>query len=846
MTLDDFSAVGRAALNSIQSLLQEWFPSGVKEGNEFCVGSRAGEAGQSLRVRLSGEKAGVWADFSDDATGGDLISLYAYVNDLKPGQACKALADRLGITIGDVTSKRSGPIKPANKIAQARPNPAPAPADKGVEAADEGKKRTPWTPVLPVPDNSGPYPKAHVVRGRPEAHWEYRNAAGQLLGVIYRFRRSNGEGKEVLPCVFAQRSDTGACEWRWLAFPEPRPLYLRGPHRPDVPVLVVEGEKCVDAVVSLPALHETFEVISWPGGGKAVKKADWSAIRGRDVILWADADAKVYKEKHERAGQIMDEHEQPGMSAMIKIAEILRAQDCNVFFVDIPPPGEMPDGWDVADLVASGATEEDVIRWVTNLRPLEQAAPVPDARPIAATSAAPADDVPDWVSEQISEQFDTASTPLPAGAGAEARNALRAKLIPTANGGIKGCRENVYLVMEGDEKLRGLVGLDLFSGLQVKLRKTPWPSTPGEWTESDDFELGMFLAKNYGLVLASVGDIERGVAQAARRHQFDPVIDYFDRCAAGWDGQQRVATALSRYWGAADSEYLRLVSTMFFIGIVMRGYKPGVKNDHAPVFEGGQGQGKSTALKVLGGDWFADTPFRMGDKDGYLSIQGVLLYEVAELEQFNRSEVTAIKAFMSSTVDRFREPYGRRMKNVPRRCAFAATTNEDAYFKDTTGNRRFWPVETGRLDIEALKADRDQLFGEAIALMKAGVQWWPTFEQQRRLIDPMQDSREIPDPWRGRIWEYLEGIDSEGRPIGAGKLMRVTARELLTKALHFELSKIGAARAETMRVGAIMRKFGWRKDRDTGGAREHFYERPVAEAEQGAPKAEEDDEPLPF
>lgn len=845
MTLDDFSAVGRAALNSIQSLLEEWFPNGVKEGNEFCIGSRAGEAGQSLRIRLSGEKAGVWSDFSDGAAGGDLISLYAFKHDLKPGQACKALAERLGITITAVTSRRTGDIRPFDKPAPVRPKPAPAPADKGVGAPADAKKKAAWTPILPVPANAGPYPKAHVVRGRPEARWEYRDTAGQLLGVIYRFRKSDGIGKEVLPCVFAQ-SDSGKREWHWMAFPEPRPLYLRGPHRSDVPVLLLEGEKCVDAAVSLPALNDAFEVVSWSGGSKAVKKSNWSAIRDRDVIAWADADAKVYKEGHERAGQIMPEHEQPGMSAMMKIAEILRAQGCNVLFVDIPPPGEMPDGWDVADLIASGATEEDVIRWATKLRPADAIMSAPAREvPAVADKIDAHDDVPDWVAEQMSG-FDDASTPLSAGAGVEDRHALRAKLIGTANGGIKGCRENVYLVMEGDPKLCGLVGLDLFSGLQMKLRKTPWKSTPGEWTESDDFDLGMYLAQNYGLVLASVGDIERGVAQAARRHQFDPVIDYFDRCATEWDGQQRVATALSRYWGAADSEYLRLISTMFFIGIVMRGYKPGVKNDHAPVFEGGQGQGKSTALKVLGGEWFADTPFKMGDKDGFLAIQGVLLYEVAELEQFNRSEVTAIKAFMSSTTDRFREPYGRRMKNVPRRCAFAATTNEDAYFKDNTGNRRFWPVETGKLDVEALKADRDQLFGEAIALMRKGVQWWPTFEQQRRLINPVQESREIPDPWAGRVWEYLEGIDSEGKPMAGGKLQRVTTRELLTRALHIELSKMGPAKAETMRVGAIMRKFGWTKDRETTGAREHYYERPAAAAEQGANTTGEDDEPLPF
>ena len=834
MTGQDFVAVGRAALNQIETLLAEWFPNGVREGHEFCIGSRDGEPGQSLRIRLTGDKAGIWSDFSDGEAGGDLISLYAFVNSLSPGRACAALAERLGIALTPRDKPSGNGSAPIVLKPKQSPNRTPAQAGKGVGAPAEKKSRTPWEPLLPVPQDAGPPPKAHVVRGRPEASWEYRDVDGQLLGVIYRFLRSDG-GKEVLPCVYARNPDSGRTEWRWMAFPEPRPLYLRGRHRPELPVLVVEGEKCVDKANALPALHDNFEVLSWSGGGKAVKKSDWSAIRGRDAILWADADAKVYKEGHEYAGQIMPECEQPGMVAMVQVGAILREQGCNVFFVDIPAPGEVADGWDIADLIDGGATEEDVVAWLTRLR-VEQADDAEDDVPVSDPSA---DDVPAWIAEQLEAAPPSDSTPLPAGAGVSKKQ-LRQMLIQTANGGVKGCRENVYMVMENDPRLIGLAGLDMFSGLQMKRRPTPWPSEPGEWTESDDFRLGMYMAEHHSLVLASIGDIERGVAQAAREHSFNPVVDYFDRCASMWDGQARVATAFTKYWGAADSEYLRLVATMFFIGIVVRGYRPGVKNDHAPVFEGGQGRGKSTALKVLGGDWFADTPFRMGEKDGYLSIQGVLLYEVAELEQFNRSEVTAIKAFMSSTVDRFREPYGRRMKNMPRRCAFAATTNEDAYFKDSTGNRRFWPVETGRLDIDALIADRDQLFGEAIALMNAGVQWWPTYEQQQRLISPMQESREIPDPWHGRVYEYLEGVDVEGKPTMGGKVMRITARELLTRALHFELSKMGPARAETMRIGAIMRKLGWNKERSTEGAREYFYERPKA-----APSAAEVGNGLP-
>ncbi len=816
MTLDDFSRVGEAALKAIETLLGEWFPQGVREGVEFCVGSRAGEAGQSLRVRLVGEKAGVWSDFSSDGeAGGDLISLYGFIHSLSPGRACAALAERLGIALTESPGSRRSPQKSAAVGKQKiPPNRAPAQADKGVEASTDKKARTPWVPILPVPSDAGPYPKAHLMRGRPEAWWEYRDVNGQLLGVIYRFLRSDGKGKEVLPCVFARHPLSGAEEWRWMALPEPRPLYLQGPHRPEVPVLVVEGEKCADAAHG--AVGDEFEVVSWSGGGKAVTKSDWTAFHGRQVILWADADAKVYKEGHEFAGELMLECEQPGMAAMIKIAAILRAQDCEVFFVDIPALGMAADGWDVADLIAEGGTPADVLSWAMKLRtPFVPSPPAPEQ-------------VPEWIDQQIAEQIDTITTAPPASAGKRSNQILRDMLIQTSNGGVKGCRENVFTVMQNDPRLDGIVGLDLFSGLQVKRKSTPWPSEPGEWTESDDFRLGLYMASNHNLVLAAIGDIERGVAQAAREHAFNPVTDYFDRCQSMWDGTERVAKAFSTYWGSKDTEYMRLVATMFFIGIVVRGYRPGVKHDHAPVFEGGQGRGKSTALKVLGGEWFADTPFKMGEKDGFLSIQGVLIYEVAELEQFNRSEVTAIKAFMSSTTDRFREPYGRRMKNMPRRCAFGATTNENEYFKDTTGNRRFWPVETGRLDIDGLIRDRDQLFGEAIHMLNTGVLWYPTRDQQERLIDHEQESREIPDPWHGRIYEYLEGIDADGRAVLGAERQRVTVRELLVRALHFELSKLGPAKLETMRIAAIMRKLGWNKGRDTDGARERFYSRPDA------------------
>lgn len=826
MNLEDFSRVSDALNASIVSILNDWFPKGVLNGLEFCIGSSSGEAGQSLRIRTEGEKIGYWSDFASVDAGRDLISLYAYKEGMTQGRACVALAAQMGIELTDSRpqgGKKNDFIVSPKKLQK----PAPAQAAQGVE---EAKPRTEWVPLLPVPSNAGDYPKAHIKRGRPQMHWEYRNQQGELLGVIYRFLNSSG-GKEVLPCVFAEKPSTGAREWHWISFREPRPLYIKRAFDPVLPVLVVEGEKCAD--VAFDVVGDMYDVVSWPGGGKAVDKADWSELAGRDVVLWPDCDAKTYPEKHAKAGEIKPEEEQPGVSTMRKLADILGGLGCAVDVVKIPLPGEVPDGWDIADLVAETNSRNDVLAWITSVVRVYPVEPksqvvVPDGD----------DDVPAWLGDI--PMLEGESTPSAATAGGLTRKQIRAQMISTSNGGVKGCRENVYLALKNDPVLEGLVALDQFALLQVKRRSPPWHSDPGEWSEGDDFHLGMYLANHYGLVIASVGDIEKAVAQVARENGFNPVTDFFDACDEKWDGQPRVAQAFSTYWGALDSDYMRLISTMFFVGMAKRAYVPGVKHDYAPVFEGKQGEGKSTALSILGGDWFADTPFRMGEKDGYLSIQGILIYEIAELEQFNRSEVTAVKAFMSSQKDRYREPYGRRMKNQPRRTVFAATTNQDEYFKDATGNRRFWPVDARRVDLEGLRRDREQLIGEAVHLMRQGVKWYPTPDQQLTLINPHQEDRELSDEWSGRIWEYLEAYDSEGKVTVNPPLKRVTTREILTRALHMEISKISAAKSETTRVGNIMRKFGWIKKKETSGAREGYYERP--ERVSAAVKGEMDDD----
>lgn len=157
MELEDFDAVNAAALASLDSLLAQWFPNGVVDGAEFCIGSLSGEAGKSLRVRLKGDKAGFWSDFSMDGEAGrDPISLYAAKESISQGKACAHLARELGIAIHGADKVKRIP----NGTPHLPQKSAPAQAGKGVGAPPREKKSTSsWCPILPIPEEIG---RAHV------------------------------------------------------------------------------------------------------------------------------------------------------------------------------------------------------------------------------------------------------------------------------------------------------------------------------------------------------------------------------------------------------------------------------------------------------------------------------------------------------------------------------------------------------------------------------------------------------------------------------------------------------------------------------------------------------------
>jgi len=262
------------------------------------------------------------------------------------------------------------------------------------------------------------------------------------------------------------------------------------------------------------------------------------------------------------------------------------------------------------------------------------------------------------------------------------------------------------------------------------------------------------------------------------------------------------------------------VGAWMVMGMVARALHPGCKFDYMPILEGSQGMRKSTLLNILAGEWFADTGFMLGDKDSLQMLQGRWLYEISELDAMARAEVTKIKAFVASKADWYRASFDKRPREYPRQLIFAGTTNEHQYLVDGTGNRRFWPVEVSRvIDTEWVKANRDQLFAEAVARVQAGERYHPTSREELELFLPQQRERMVESPIEMRVLDYLVNNPD-------GMLLKQVQIVTLLAAIHIDITKLGPGRFHEKQAGTALKKFGWERKRSSAAGRPWVYLRP--------------------
>lgn len=389
------------------------------------------------------------------------------------------------------------------------------------------------------------------------------------------------------------------------------------------------------------------------------------------------------------------------------------------------------------------------------------------------------------------------------------------QLARTENGSLIAHMQNVELILGNDERWAGVITFSAFSSKIVKLRTPPYGGGTGDWGDIDDIRVMKWLAQQYNLRVKASSVIE-AVSVVAHDNSFHPVRNYLNKLE--WDRVPRLDTWLNTVMGVTQSGYSAKVGKRWMISAVARVMRPGCKADSVMILEGGQGEGKSTAMSILGGDWFMDTPFALGDKDGFQAIRGKWIIELGELDSFNKAESTKAKQFFSASTDTYRESYGRRTNDVPRQCIFVGTTNQDEYLKDATGNRRYWPVACTKVDLEQLREIRDQLWAEAMFCYEAGEIWWVN-RDETAMFSEAQDERFVVDEWEGPILTWLE--ESQIGETTSGS-------EVLASALKLDFGHWG--KPEQMRVGAIMHRLGWRRVRlpalAKSGQRPWAYKKP--------------------
>ena len=330
------------------------------------------------------------------------------------------------------------------------------------------------------------------------------------------------------------------------------------------------------------------------------------------------------------------------------------------------------------------------------------------------------------------------------------------------DGTFKDTIGNFELILTHDPHINHIAWNSHANHLEVQdPQALPWDQINPGWTDNDEAQLKTHIARTYGGLYAPT-KMNDALLSTATKRAFHPVRDYFNHLPP-WDGTPRLDTLLIDTLGADNTDYVRAVTRKTFVAAHRRTFQPGCKFDQVLTLVGPQGAGKSTIFNRMADPWFSDslTITDMKDKTAAEKLAGNLIVELSELAGMRKAEAEPVKGFISRTEDKYRPAYGRNVQSFPRQGIIVGSTNADeGFLRDTTGNRRWWPVHvTGQGWLgkphTLTQQTIDQLWAEARYRDKQGEKLYLTGDLLQTAEHIQAESVEADDRV-GIVAEYLD------------------------------------------------------------------------------------------
>ena len=348
-------------------------------------------------------------------------------------------------------------------------------------------------------------------------------------------------------------------------------------------------------------------------------------------------------------------------------------------------------------------------------------------------------------------------------------------------------------------------------------------------------------------------DLQRRVVRIARRrNNRNPLTEHLLSLGSRWDGIPRIDDLFVRYFGAGktagpvptDDEkariaHLRRIGRKWPLGAVERAFRPGCKVDNILILEGAQGVRKTSALEILGGEFYCSTQINLGDKDSKMIAASNWIIDMPDTNFMKKEN----RGFITMREDTFRPPFGAAVEKTKRICILVGSMNDYQYFEED--ERRYWPVRCGEIDLDALRRDRDQIWAEAVAISLASEKcpdchassdtvagqapkcrvhrWWLDAEEEKESLKEASE-RVYDQPWRMIIHEWWLDTSIDKRP------EHFTTADIAMGVLKIdEANYTRGVSAITTAIGIAVKSLGFVKERKTLNGVRHWVYRPTPE-----------------